>query len=34
MDQEWKDLAAEKNFTYVVISNIQGEVMTLKDGSY
>jgi hypothetical protein len=32
-DQEWNDLAAEKNFTDAMISNIQGEVMNLKDGS-
>jgi hypothetical protein len=33
MDQEWEELALEKNFTDAVIANIRGEVMTLKDGS-
>jgi hypothetical protein len=32
-DEKWEELALEKNFTDVVISNIRGEVMTLKDGS-
>jgi hypothetical protein len=32
-DEEWEELALEKNFTDAVISNIRGEVMTLKDGS-
>jgi hypothetical protein len=32
-DEEWEELALEKNFTNAVISNIRGEVMTLKDGS-
>jgi hypothetical protein len=31
-DQEWEDLAVAKNFMDAIISNIQGEVMTLKDG--
>jgi hypothetical protein len=33
MDEEWEELALEKNFTDAIISNIRGEVMTLKDGS-
>jgi hypothetical protein len=32
-DEEWEELALEKNFTDAVTSNIRGEVMTLKDGS-
>jgi hypothetical protein len=32
-DEEWEELGLEKNFTDAVISNIRGEVMTLKDGS-
>jgi hypothetical protein len=32
-DEEWEELALEKNFTDAVIANIRGEVMTLKDGS-
>ena len=33
LDEEWEELAFEKNFTDAVISNIRGEVMTLKDGA-
>jgi hypothetical protein len=32
-DEEWEELALEKNFTDAVIANIRGVVMTLKDGS-
>jgi hypothetical protein len=32
-DEEWEELALEKNFTDAVISNIREEVMTLKDKS-
>jgi hypothetical protein len=32
-DEEWEELALEKNFTDAVISNVRGEVMMLKDGS-
>jgi hypothetical protein len=32
-DEEWEELALEKNFTDAVVANIRGEVMTLKDGS-
>ena len=32
-DEEWEELIMEKNFADVVISNIRGEVMMLKDGS-
>jgi hypothetical protein len=31
--QEWEQLVTKKNFTDAVISNIEGEVMTLKDRS-
>ena len=32
MDKEWDELALEKNLINAIISNIRGEVMTLKDG--
>lgn len=32
-DEEWEELALERNFTDAVISNIRGEVMTLREGS-